>query len=182
VKPTARETATAAASSRRTVAVRTSDPTGTRDLGRRLATTLRAGDVVLLHGDLGSGKTTLTQGIASGLGVGSPVQSPTFVLAHEHAARASDGSPLVLHHLDLYRLADDDDAAAFGYEGYLAPADGVTVVEWPERASCLLPEVYVLVELTLGAGNDRLLAISVVGDEHDAKRLLAPFVTPPTPL
>lgn len=94
-------------------------------LGRRLAGSLRAGDLVVLSGDLGAGKTTLTRGIGEGLGVRGAVTSPTFVIARVHPAPA--GRPPLVH-VDAYRLAslaevDDLDLDA-------AQADSVTVVEW----------------------------------------------------
>src|SRR4029078_11058345 len=96
-----------------------------RDLGRRLAPLLRAGDLVIVAGGLGAGKTTLTQGIGAGLGVRGPVTSPTFVIARVHPSRVG-GPPLV--HVDAYRLGgalelDDLDLDA-------DVADSVTVVEW----------------------------------------------------
>jgi tRNA threonylcarbamoyladenosine biosynthesis protein TsaE len=104
--------------------------------------------VVLLHGDLGAGKTTLTQGIAVGLGVQDYVQSPTFTLVSE-----LQGVQLTLYHLDLYRLNDEAELESFGYDQYLSPEDGVSVIEWPERAGEWLPDRYLLIELT-SAGND----------------------------
>jgi tRNA threonylcarbamoyladenosine biosynthesis protein TsaE len=139
----------------------------TRQLGARLGRLLRAGDVVLLHGDLGSGKTTLAQGIARGLGVRDDVQSPTFTLVAEHEGRAVDGGPIRLYHLDLYRLAGAADLDSFGWEDYLAPADGVAVVEWPERAGSWLPEEYFLVRLEpVGADRCRLVVDAVPRDER----------------
>jgi tRNA threonylcarbamoyladenosine biosynthesis protein TsaE len=90
-------------------------------LGRRLAGLVRAGDVVLLDGPLGAGKTTLTQGIGAGLGVSTPITSPTFVLAREHEGRA-----LRLVHVDAYRLASWDELDDLD----LSTTDAVTVVEW----------------------------------------------------
>lgn len=147
----------------------------TRDLGRRIARGMRPGDVVLLHGDLGAGKTTLTQGIAEGLGVTTTVQSPTFVLVHEHAGRAADGKPLALHHLDLYRLAGEDEVEAIGYDEYLSPEDGVSVVEWPERAGTLLPDACLLVEIRAGTGDERSITMTAIGPEDAARRWLAPL-------
>ena len=132
----------------------------TRDVGARLGRRLRAGDLVLLHGDLGAGKTTFAQGIARGLGVAEPVQSPTFTLVNEHATAGLDGGGpgARLYHLDLYRLAGDDDLDSFGFDDYLAPTDGVALVEWPERAAARLPDAYLLVRLDhLGEGKRRLV-------------------------
>ena len=102
-------------------------------LARRLAAELKPGDVVCLEGDLGTGKTTFTQGLAAALGVGGRVASPTFCLVQEHRG---EGAYLV--HMDLYRLHGEDDVLAIGWEDYLA-AGAVIAVEWPERAGSLIP-------------------------------------------
>lgn len=96
-------------------------------LGRRLAEQLRAGDLVVLGGDLGAGKTTLTQGIGDGLGVRGPVTSPTFVIARVHPSLVG-GPPLV--HVDAYRLGGWDELEDLDLEATLDEA--VTVVEWGE--------------------------------------------------
>jgi tRNA threonylcarbamoyladenosine biosynthesis protein TsaE len=101
------------------------DADATRDLGRRLAAVLRAGDLVLLSGDLGAGKTTLTQGIGAGLGVRGQVASPTFIIARVHPA-LGDGPDLV--HVDAYRLGSLDEVDALDLDTSLE--DSVTVVEW----------------------------------------------------
>jgi tRNA threonylcarbamoyladenosine biosynthesis protein TsaE len=100
-------------------------PSRMRDLGRRLATMLRAGDLVLLTGDLGAGKTTLTQGIGAGLEVRGPITSPTFVIARVHPPLRA-GAPLV--HVDAYRLAGWDELEDLDLETTMDEA--VTVVEW----------------------------------------------------
>src|SRR3954447_10931254 len=94
-------------------------------LGRRLAGLLRAGDLVVLTGDLGAGKTTLTQGIGDGLGVRGPVTSPTFVIARVHPSEV-DGPPLV--HVDAYRLGLIAEGDHLHLDASLD--DSVTVVEW----------------------------------------------------
>ena len=94
-------------------------------LGRRLAAALRAGDLVLLDGPLGAGKTTLTQGLAAGLGVAGPVTSPTFVLAREHPGGPERPG---LVHVDVYRLTDWDELDDLDLGA--AMARSVTVVEW----------------------------------------------------
>ena len=125
--------------------------------GRDFAARLAEGDVVLLHGDLGAGKTTLTQGIAAGLGVRDAVQSPTFTLAQEHR-----GKSLKLYHVDLYRLDDPSELESMGYETYLEPADGVTVIEWPERAGEWLPQAFWLIQIAHLPGNNRRLTYRFV--------------------
>jgi tRNA threonylcarbamoyladenosine biosynthesis protein TsaE len=153
----------------------------TKAIGAGLGRLLRPGDVVLLHGDLGAGKTTLTQGIAQGLGVREQIQSPTFTLVAEHAGQTATGKPITLYHLDLYRLAGAEDLESFGWEQYLAPVDGVSVVEWPERAGTWLPEEYLLVRLEPDGVDRRRVAIgaipangslvSVVGELRDTLAL-----------
>jgi tRNA threonylcarbamoyladenosine biosynthesis protein TsaE len=101
-------------------------------LGERLGALAMAGDLICLWGDLGAGKTQLAKGIASGLGISDTVNSPTFVLMSEYAGR------LPLFHVDLYRLADAADALAGGVVDD-RQADGVTVVEWPDRMGPVLP-------------------------------------------
>ena len=102
-------------------------------LARQFATELKPGDVVCLEGDLGAGKTTFTQGLAAALGVDGRVTSPTFCLVQEHRS----GSTLLVH-MDLYRLHDEDDVLAIGWEDYLSEG-AILVVEWPERAGSLIP-------------------------------------------
>lgn len=102
-------------------------PEDTRALGERLATLLRAGDLVLLSGALGAGKTTLTQGIGAGLGVRGQVASPTFIIARVHPS-LSGGPDLV--HVDAYRLGSFDEVDALDLDTSLG--ESVTVVEWGE--------------------------------------------------
>jgi tRNA threonylcarbamoyladenosine biosynthesis protein TsaE len=99
-----------------------------RDLGRELAARLRAGDLVIVTGPLGAGKTTLVQGIGQGLGVRGPVTSPTFVIARVHPALAGSGPSLV--HADAYRLGSVSEVDDLDLEADMASA--VTVVEWGE--------------------------------------------------
>lgn len=107
--------------------VTVTDPEATRSLGERLAALLRAGDLVLLSGALGAGKTTLTQGIGVGLGVRGQVASPTFIIARVHPS-LTDGPDLV--HVDAYRLGSLDEVDALDLDTSLE--ESVTVVEWGE--------------------------------------------------
>lgn len=152
------------------VVIETRSPEESRSLGARLGGLLRVGDVVLLNGDLGAGKTTLTQGIAIGLGVQDYVQSPTFTLVQEHEGRVPGGEKITLYHLDLYRLADESDLESIGFDQYLDPIDGVTVIEWPERAAGWLPASYVLIDVSIGGPDSRLLEIVPIGDRDFQKR------------
>jgi tRNA threonylcarbamoyladenosine biosynthesis protein TsaE len=119
-------------------------PAQTRRFGARLGLLLRAGDVVALEGDLGTGKTRLAQGIGQGLGVVQPITSPTYTLIAEYWPPAPVPP---LYHIDLYRLDDAvDEALAFGLEDYLL-GDGICVVEWAGRIRPILPEAYLWISL-----------------------------------
>ena len=142
---------------KRTAQTRTA--TETQALGTALAADLRGGDVVLLRGDLGAGKTTLAQGIARGLGVPGAVQSPTFTLIAEYDAPGlgPDGR---LVHVDLYRLESAADVASIGLDDYLDHPATVTVVEWPERTDLSgFPRHWVI---TLVINDDESREISIV--------------------
>jgi tRNA threonylcarbamoyladenosine biosynthesis protein TsaE len=134
-------------------------PEETAAVGAAIAGVVRAGDVVLLHGDLGAGKTTLAKGIAAGLGIEAVVSSPSFALVNEYVIDHGPAGAR-LYHVDLYRLQSDEDLASIGFADLVAPSDGVTVVEWPERAVGLLPEQYLLVELEHSGTDRRRLAVS----------------------
>ena len=110
----------------------------TWELAKRLAEELKPGDVVCLEGDLGAGKTTFTQGLAAALGVPGRVNSPTFCIVQEHRSPNHPNLPNLLVHMDLYRLHDEDDVIAIGWEDYLSEG-AILVVEWPERAGSLIP-------------------------------------------
>ena len=107
-------------------------PAATRDLAATLATVAKPGDLICLWGELGAGKTQFAKGFGAGLGVTDTITSPSFILMAEYAGR------LPLFHIDLYRLADAGDALAGGLIDE-RQADGVTLVEWPDRMGELLP-------------------------------------------
>ena len=103
----------------------------------------------------GAGKTTLVQGIAAGLGVEEAIQSPTFGLVADHRGRLASGDAVAIHHLDLYRLESPDDLEDLGYEQYIAPADGISLIEWPERANDWLPDRFMLLKINPGVAGGR---------------------------
>lgn len=105
------------------------------ELGNKIATSLQAGDVVLLDGELGAGKTTITKGIAQGLGIKKNVKSPTFTLVREYLE-----GRLPLYHMDMYRL-EYSDPFEVGVDEYLE-GSGVTVIEWSEFIKELIPDEY----------------------------------------
>ena len=111
-----------------TITISTSSPEQTQSAGRILGAYASAGDVFLLTGDLGAGKTCLTQGILWGLGGEEYARSPTFVLICEYYAR------LTLYHMDLYRLDSIDEVIDLGLDDYFL-GDGVCVVEWAEKGT-----------------------------------------------
>ena len=115
----------------------------TEALGRELAAQLRAGDLVILDGPLGAGKTALTRGIGAGLGVSGRVSSPTFIIARQHAPGA-DGGPGMIH-VDAYRLGGLDDLDALDLDTDLE--DSVVVVEWGEGVAERLAETHLSVRL-----------------------------------
>lgn len=132
-------------------------PEDTRALGAELAAWLQPGDIILLRGDLGAGKTELVRGLAAGLGL-SPeqVSSPTFALIHEYAGKI----PLV--HVDLYRLSTVDDDFCLALEDYWQQPV-VTVIEWAERLQDAVPEEYLEITLQWLDAQSRVLTITGQG-------------------
>jgi tRNA threonylcarbamoyladenosine biosynthesis protein TsaE len=141
-------------------------PDQTRHIGFHLGRLVLPGDLILLVGQVGAGKTTLVQGIARGLEVKEYVQSPTFALAAEHAGRTADGREIALYHLDFYRLDGAADLDTFGYEEYLDDDDAVVAIEWPERLPPALLDQYLLIELRHLSDSKRRLVFRPNGSHH----------------
>jgi tRNA threonylcarbamoyladenosine biosynthesis protein TsaE len=135
-------------------------PEETFRIGRILADGLKAGDVVALTGELGSGKTCLTQGIACGLGVPEDyaVTSPTFTLINEYPGRQTP-----LYHLDVYRLTGCADLHEMGYDEYLS-GGGVMIIEWAEKIREAVPVGALFVDMTYLEEYIRKIDISVCPD------------------
>jgi tRNA threonylcarbamoyladenosine biosynthesis protein TsaE len=133
-----------------------SDSTATQAMGLELGNSLAAGSVILLTGELGSGKTTLVQGLAQGLGVVDPIVSPTFTIINEYFS-----GRLPLYHLDLYRLdpAEVDELNLDTYWQGIETAPGIMAIEWAERLS-YLPPTYLRVELSYDPIDGRIAKIS----------------------
>jgi tRNA threonylcarbamoyladenosine biosynthesis protein TsaE len=131
-------------------AVSTTGPDATERAGADLATRLRPGDVVLVSGELGAGKTTFVRGALRALGISGPVTSPTFVVGHGY-----DGATAPVSHLDLYRLAGMADEDPGLLEPFFAP-DAIVFVEWPEHGPGAWPPERVAYRVNLAhAGGDR---------------------------
>ena len=109
----------------------------TEEFAKALAKELRAGDVVCLHGDLGAGKTQLMQWMAPVWGISSTVDSPTFSLVQTYPTRDEN---LHIHHLDLYRLEEEEELETIGFEDLFYPVQAITFNEWPQRAASYLPK------------------------------------------
>jgi len=134
-------------------------PEQTQELGRRLGKLAQAGDVFLLTGNLGSGKTCLTQGIAWGLGVKEYAFSPSFVLVREYHGR------LPLYHIDLYRLERIEEIVDLRLEEYLY-GEGLCVIEWAEKGMEVMPEEHLMVKLGYISPAERSLSLEPQGGRY----------------
>jgi tRNA threonylcarbamoyladenosine biosynthesis protein TsaE len=133
--------------------VETADPDETEALGAKLALDLRPGDVVLVRGELGAGKTTLVRGAARGLGVSDPVTSPTFGIGHRYK-----GAQITVAHLDLYRLASLAREDPGLLEDYLG-SDRIAFVEWPEVGAAHLAAAAMRITLSHAGGDRRRIEV-----------------------
>ena len=121
--------------------MKTTSTEETIDAGRNIAANLNGGDIVLLQGDLGAGKTTLTKGILSYFGVDEHlVVSPTFTLMQEYSIGNQKSEIRNLVHIDTYRMEDENELVEIGIEDHLADPETVVIIEWPEKLHELLRE------------------------------------------
>ena len=109
-------------------------PKETANIAKVFAKELKGGDVICLNGDLGVGKTEFVKGLVAALGVTEPISSPTFTIVNCY-----DGGKLPIYHFDVYRIDDSDEMYEIGYEEYVY-GDGITIIEWPEKISDILPK------------------------------------------
>jgi len=133
--------------------IRSDSPKDTHKIGRRIGTKAQSGDVLLLVGDLGAGKTTLTQGILWGLGGTEYARSPTFVLVNEYPAR------LTMYHMDLYRLNSIEEIEDLGLDDYLYGND-LCVVEWADKAPGYFPVNHAVIQLEVIDDQTRRVTVS----------------------
>ncbi len=138
----------------------TGSPEETQQLGLGLAQHFEGGEVLLLSGTLGAGKTCLTQGLAWGLGVQEHARSPTFVLASEYEGR------LTLYHLDLYRLDDLMEIDDLGLDEYIF-GQGVCVIEWAEKGRGVLPDDGLTIRIEVKGENDREFTLEAHGERYE---------------
>ena len=133
-------------------------PEETKQLGMRLAEELQPGDVILLEGPLGAGKSEFARGVAKGLGVAETVTSPSFTILNVY-----ESGRLPLYHFDWYRLESAEELFELGMDEYLGGA-GVALVEWPGQCPEALPERFLMIELLPLDENRRELRINRHGD------------------
>lgn len=135
-------------------------PAHTRKIGVLIGRMVQAGDVILLTGRLGSGKTCLTQGIARGMGIRDYASSPSFVIMRELYGRVP------LYHIDLYRLEGREEISDLGLDDYLY-GNGVSVVEWADNGMSLLPLENLLIELSYCEGSRRNIRFIPHGEHYE---------------
>ena len=141
-------------------------PEWTQRFGKELGLLVQAGDVILLTGNLGAGKTCLTQGIAWGLDIGGYARSPSFVVVNEYKGR------LPMYHIDLYRLDNIAEIIDLGLDDYLY-GKGLCVVEWADKAPGLMPIQNMLIKIDFLGDNERKLELTARGDRY--KDMLSRF-------
>ena len=136
----------------------------TTNLGIELGKLLNSGDIVCLTGDLGTGKTHITKGIAKGLDINDTITSPTFTIVNEY-----DSGRLKMNHFDVYRVSDPDEIYAIGFDDYIF-SDAVSIIEWANYIEDILPEEYLHIhiskDLSQGEGF-RKITLTSYGDKYD---------------
>lgn len=128
----------------------TDSPQGTFELGRQIGLQSRPGQIYTLEGELGVGKTVLTQGVAAGLGITEPVSSPTFTILQEY-----EEGRLPFYHFDVYRIGDVEEMEEIGYDDYFF-GEGICLIEWANLIQEIVPEdaIHLLIEKDLERGFD----------------------------
>ena len=142
--------------------IETHDPEETFEVGRKIGINAKPGQIYTLTGDLGVGKTVFTQGVAAGLGITEPVNSPTFTIIQEY----EDGR-LPFYHFDVYRIGDLEEMEEIGYDDYFF-GQGICLIEWAELIEEILPEkrIEVTIEKDLEKGFEyRKITIEERGEE-----------------
>lgn len=146
----------------------------TQRLGMRLGDLMRGGELILLDGQLGTGKTTFTQGLAQGMGIADVVSSPTFTILKEYAGQPSTSQSEPTHegeigpalfHFDLYRLDNPEEMIDLGFEDYFY-GSGVCVVEWADKADAFWPLEHLSIRLKVLSETKRVLLLTATGARY----------------
>lgn len=139
-------------------------PGNLQPLAEAVASVVEPGDILLLRGELGAGKTTLTQMLARALGVGEDqyVSSPSFALLHEYMGN------IPIFHMDLYRLRDEEDVEAAGLVDALTQ-QGVCIIEWPDRLGSLTPDVHLDINIQQDTESSRCLVLTPHGSSWEER-------------
>ena len=135
----------------------------TTQLGIKLGGLLEPGDIICLTGDLGTGKTHITKGIAKGLGINDTITSPTFTIVNEY-----EGGRLKLNHFDVYRVSDPDEIYAIGFDDYIF-SDAVSIIEWANYIEEILPKdlLHIKIEKDFVKGEDyRKITLTPYGERY----------------
>lgn len=133
----------------------------TIDFAKKLASKLSVGDIIVLNGDLGAGKTKFTEGFLSYFNLEQEISSPTFTIVNEY-----DAKDLKIFHFDVYRLSDVDEFYAIGGEEYFN--SGICIVEWGEIIQDALPPEYIEINITVQNEQERIFNISTYGKKYDS--------------
>ena len=136
----------------------------TTQLGIKLGELLKPGDIICLTGDLGTGKTHITKGIATGLGINDNITSPTFTIVNEY-----EGGRLKLNHFDVYRVSDPDEIYAIGFDDYIF-SDAVSIIEWANYIEEILPKdlLHIKIEKYFENGEDyRKITLKSYGERYN---------------
>ncbi|MBP2663426.1 MAG: thiL [Firmicutes bacterium] len=145
---------------------KTSSAEGTYQFGQALAKVLRPGDVICLSGNLGAGKTLLSQGIAEGLQVADVVSSPTFTVLNVYEGQSADSQDVTIYHFDLYRLEHPAELDDIGFDHYV-DAGGIAIIEWPEKFLEFLPKEHVWLTLEYGElPDERVINLKAKGERY----------------
>ena len=128
----------------------------TKKLGKEIASKLEKGMILVLSGDLGSGKTKFTEGILSYFGLENEISSPTFTIVNEY-----DSDALKIYHFDVYRIEDEDEFYAIGGDEYFEK--GVSIIEWGEKIASILPDTYIQVNFSRDDKNENTRIIDIEG-------------------
>lgn len=132
----------------------------TREVGKNFAQMLKPGTLICFEGNLGAGKTTFIQGLLEGLGAEKPFVSPTFILMKQYDLAVSTSAGIkYIYHADAYRLGAKE-FREIGFEEWITDAQGITLLEWPERIGELLPEKYTTVKIESISETERKIELS----------------------